>query len=393
MQAFAAWRWWNFYESRAPEGKTLLRLNLDETSLCVYQGDVKGAVFVSRLRASTLKQHVPRAKRRRNVTLVATVCDNPSIQHLLPQFIIGNATTFKAKEIDTLRGACPSNVVLIRQKSAWNNERLFATIIRRIAASLEPFVNEMQPVLLYDSAPLHLTGAYHTRVSISYAFLVSGRVLRACQSVRIWPLVMPPKLTWRLQPLDTHGFHPFKIAVHQVYQRNRACTRRGEVDTALFLQSVYEAIRLVFEGREWHRAFEHNGFGLRQTLIAHATKAELQLKRAVIIEPGRPSSAELALCFPKNALKAVKLTHKLFIDHAQVDAVSAPTPSSSSKPGLLMHRCRNVPMHYVLLQWSPCYTQMFLERDGDQVETRPCGLHRNAFTANASESKLLCYGW
>jgi hypothetical protein len=129
----------------------------------------------------------------------------------------------------------------------------------------------------------------------------------ACLSVRIWPLGMPPKLTWRLQPLDTHGSHPFKIAVHQMYQRSRACTRRGEV----FLLSSYEAIRFVFEGRELHRAFEHNGCGLRQALIAHKTKAELQLKRAIIIEPCRPSSAELARCFPKNALKAVEFTDEL----------------------------------------------------------------------------------
>jgi hypothetical protein len=79
----------------------------------------------------------------------------------------------------------------------------------------------------------------------------------------------------------------------------------------VFLLSSYEAIRLVFEGRELHRAFEHNGCGLRQALIAHKTKAELQLKRAIIIEPCRPSSAELARCFPKNALRAVEFTHEL----------------------------------------------------------------------------------
>ena len=44
----AAWQWWNFCESQAPMGKEILRINMDETSACLWQGDGKGTVFANK---------------------------------------------------------------------------------------------------------------------------------------------------------------------------------------------------------------------------------------------------------------------------------------------------------------------------------------------------------
>ena len=158
MQAFAMWRWWNEYEMRVAPGKTILKLNLDETSVCVYQGNVEGNVFLPRGRHPTLAQHVPRAMRRKNLTFVAMVSDNADIQLLLPQFIIGNYATFPARDIGALRATCPPNVFLIRQKSAWNNETLLIVIIRALREALEPHMEAFQPVLIFDAVALHLGG-------------------------------------------------------------------------------------------------------------------------------------------------------------------------------------------------------------------------------------------
>ena len=158
LKAFAAWRWWNEYERRVPAGRQLLKLNLDETSICVYQGDVSGNVFVSRGRHKTIAQRVPRAKRRKNLTLAATICDCPILQPTLPQFLIGNRATFKAREIHALRLACPANVVLLRSKSAWNNEETMIDIIGALRNALDPHMDRVQPILILDAAAIHLGG-------------------------------------------------------------------------------------------------------------------------------------------------------------------------------------------------------------------------------------------
>ena len=44
------WQWYNYAESQVPAGKQTLRINLDETSVCLFQGDAKGTVFFSKKR-------------------------------------------------------------------------------------------------------------------------------------------------------------------------------------------------------------------------------------------------------------------------------------------------------------------------------------------------------
>ena len=46
-QACVAWQWWNYYRSIIPAPQLPLRLNLDETSACLYQSDAGGNILVS----------------------------------------------------------------------------------------------------------------------------------------------------------------------------------------------------------------------------------------------------------------------------------------------------------------------------------------------------------
>ena len=74
-------------EANVDAGKMPLRINTDETSICVFQGKRKGAVFVKKAR-----QKVSKSQRRKNLTLLAFVCDRADIQPHLPQIIIGSSS-------------------------------------------------------------------------------------------------------------------------------------------------------------------------------------------------------------------------------------------------------------------------------------------------------------
>ena len=158
LQARASWRWWNFYEDRVVAPRVMLKMNLDETSLCVHQGGLRGTIFLPHARRRELGQRVSKGKRRTNVTLVAIICDDSCIQKRVPQFLIANESTFKAKDMPALRLAAGPNVIVLRRKSAWNNEHIMCSIIRRIRATLEDIWETLQPVLMFDAAALHLTG-------------------------------------------------------------------------------------------------------------------------------------------------------------------------------------------------------------------------------------------
>ena len=80
VKACVAWRWWNHYESLVPAAKTVLSLNLDETSISLFPGNVAGDVLLSKKRARSLGQRVPRAKRRCCMTHVGVICNRSDIQ-------------------------------------------------------------------------------------------------------------------------------------------------------------------------------------------------------------------------------------------------------------------------------------------------------------------------
>ena len=107
IQAAVVWQWFNFLKGQVPGGKAVLRLNVDETSVCLFQGGGKGTVIAGKRKirdrapdgaSASVEpvQKVTRTTRRTCMTHVAFVCDRPDIQPLLPQVVIGNERTFPA---------------------------------------------------------------------------------------------------------------------------------------------------------------------------------------------------------------------------------------------------------------------------------------------------------
>ena len=241
-------------------------MNLDETGLCLFQGGGKGNVFARR--KQRVGQRVPRQKRRSYITHVAVVCDQSDVQPVLPQFIVGNERTFRVQDMPALRRACPPNVVLVRQHSAWNNNMLCARIIRRIGASLAMFATRCQPVLLLDASRIHC----------------AREVINACNQAGIWVVFIPAMLTWLLQPLDTHAFQAYKARLRFEYRRVR-CDRVGQDLTIVeFIVCVCVAVRMVVQDTRWKVAFDKDGFGARQTLVSTRIRGQFE-PTAPIVPP------------------------------------------------------------------------------------------------------------
>ena len=312
-QASAAWRWWNYVESRAPAGKTILRVNLDETSVCLYQGAVKGTVFWRKRGAPAEEEPVQRAgraKRRTCMTHVALICDRSDIQPLLPQVVIGNCHTLLQRDWAALVATCPGNVHLVRQQSAWNNRYLCARIVRMLAAALRPYFATVQPVLLMDAVKIH----FHPVV------------LDACHRAGIWPVMIPPKLTWLLQPCDTHAFQLYKLQLKAAYQRRRVESPTGELTVKEFLPCIYGAIRHVLQGRRWDHAFDSDGFGRNQTALSPFVQRQVQLESPLRVLHGEPSPDQLKLCLPARSRLNVATFMRPFVAPKALAAPASAVP-------------------------------------------------------------------
>ncbi len=286
-QARASWQWFNFCAAQVPVGKTLLRVNTDETAICLFQGGGKGNVFVSRGEAAA--QHVPRSRTRTYLTRVAFVCDNPLLQARLPQILVANTHTVSAAEHAALAGTLPPNFKLLRCQSAWMNERLAAQIVRWLRDSLSDVLDEYHVVLVLDAFPAHTTPL----------------VFRACTATAIWPVLVPAQATWLLQPLDTHGFLSYKVRLQRAYQEARLSTETGEVRIGGLLSCIVTAVRDALESRDWASAFTSDGFSPGQMGVSERVLNHLQLTGAASAPRERPSPEQLALCFPRNRVVPV----------------------------------------------------------------------------------------
>ena len=301
-QAAAAWQWFNYAAAQAPTGSTILRINLDETSVKLFQGDGKGAVFFKKKRGrpglgaaeeGEAVQAVSLKKKRACLTHIGLICDRAEVQPALPQVLIGNEATFLAGEFADLQAACPANVFLVRQRSAWSNVetcmrvlRLLAAALRRHeAAAVHPPLKRLQPVLLMDACRLH----------------IHSSVARSCAALGIWLVVVPARLTWLLQPLDTRAFQIYKEHFRAAYQRARLETADGQLAVADFLAAFFDTIRRVLQGRRWASAFEGDGFGPRQAKVSAYILRELQYDEPPAVPSEAPTSEMLQLWFPRRS--------------------------------------------------------------------------------------------
>lgn len=301
-EAEAAWQWHNHLESKVEVGRRLLRINLDETALCLCQDDQKGNVFLHK--GHNAMQKASLAARRAYITHVALVCDDATVQQSLPQIVICNERTLPQKVHGALQASLGDNFVLLRCASAWVNTDVMVEIVRLLAEALEPHITTLQPLLMLD--------AYRAHIGI--------RIFHAGARHNIWVLVVPAGLTWLLQVLDTHVFRAYKSCLRNAYQL--LCVQNG-LEThslALLLDAVREATAVVINTEEWSDAFTKNGFGQSQSQVRPRVLKALEMKVSAAVPLDRPTESQLRLCFPRKA----KLFYKAI--WPGVDHIASPIP-------------------------------------------------------------------
>lgn len=287
---------------RVPAHTKVIKLALDETSLLCFSGKHIGNVF------KKVAQHKPKAHRRKCISLITTISDDPDVQQRIPSFIIGNFHTFLKKEMAALCEAAGDRVQLIRkhraccffvvfvrvgrQSSAWNNGSTFAHVVETLAKAIAPRENE-QLILIMDSLPVH----------------IAPSAIRSLVKHRIWPVIIPPLCTSRLQIPDTHVFSPLKSEL-----RDRCDEMRGKLKGGMSMQAYLEAVRMALDSvvyaRAWGDAFVQNGFSLHQKGISKRFAAVVGNVR---IDSGVPSEAAVALCVPRNHLRSAKMLRQKFL--------------------------------------------------------------------------------
>ena len=273
-----------------PNGKKVLSINLDETAVRAFPGAVKGLVSLSPKmkrcrRIGVHAQPASRSQQRSCLTHVACLCDVPEIEAVLPHFFIGNESVLPLYVQRSVTPSLAKNVFLLRRKSAWVNGDIMVTIVKTIAMILKPYQHQYQPILLWDALKSHL----------------SPSVLRAAGARGIWTIVIPAKITWLLQPADTHAFAKYKAYLRRAYLNFALASSDGRVGVEQILKAMNEAVRYVFRGNRWSESFTGNGFGRKQTNVRASIWAHLGLETPTDVPHTLPSLQQFCHIWPQRS--------------------------------------------------------------------------------------------
>ena len=270
--------------SKCPAGKKPLLINLDETSLGVHVKAGAGTVVTARTPgglAEMLGTKPTLADLRGAVTHVALVCDEPSLQPLLPQVLIGNKKLFTKKL--TKQVVVPKGVHLLSEKTSWNSAAIMVKILGLLAEALEPHRAKFQPVLLLDCCTCHL----------------SRTVLDEARARQLPLVCVPASTTYLLQPLDTRVFQGYKSFLRAGYLQLQTQSAEGRVPPDAWLRLVMEVASKYLRSHSWREAFVSVGAG-----AADATQLSTALRSRELPFPTgdapRISQEQLTNLLPKN---------------------------------------------------------------------------------------------
>lgn len=284
LQATAYFRWINAALAAAEQEPLII--NMDEASLAYHVGGGVGTVLRTQPLSSLRPADRSRlSDRRGNVTYLASICNDPSLNSKLPQILLGNTHRFSLRLLGQAKGFLPDNIILWRESSAWNNRQVMQRYIQVLCKSLEECMAERSVFLVVDMAPCHI----HPDV----------RAMAMKTGIRM--LLVPGGLTGALQPLDTHVFREFRRKLQALWLESRSSVPRGELCMSDWLKVVRGAILSVVAGKDWQCAFEQTGILFFQS---HLTAQRLHLlgwEACPQVAPGLPGLGQGGAMFPRRS--------------------------------------------------------------------------------------------
>jgi hypothetical protein len=289
-QALTYFQWMNLALSECPHGKKPLILNLDETAVAYAYASQKGMIVSkTRLPEGTCKASETissRADIRGNVTFIAIICDDPLIQPRLPQFILGNEHKFTHRLLASVAGQISGNFIISRQKSAWNCHVTMRTVLSQIRDKLADLTDSRYIILTLDMASCHIHDTIYQHA-------------RRC-NIRL--VYIPAKLTFLLQPCDTHLFIKLKRKLRELWVKARYRHAKGQVEDKDWLLLVCAAAKQVLNGTKWSHAFQATGALNGQGSLSSSIKMFLEWSETPVVLHGAPSVEDVQFCFPKGRL-------------------------------------------------------------------------------------------
>jgi hypothetical protein len=286
---------------------------MDETSICFHYGQQKGLV-VSKHSLPPNRKHkketVKTEDAKAHVSFLAFFTHDPEIQPKLPQIFIGNKHKFTAKLLKELAPHIPEGFFLWREESSWNNAVLMRKAMSQLMKHLKEHVDTHQVILVLDSARCHL----HPSIA----------QLATRLGIRL--LYVPARLTWLLQPADTHGFGRMKQRLRKKWLDLCVKSSSGEISHSDWLSALFKVVRKLLCEVQWQHAFESDGL-LDENKVNHRILNEVGWSGPKSVSSDILTQEQLSVVLPRRT----KVNQASFFKWAMPKAGPKPKPKPKAK--------------------------------------------------------------
>ena len=288
-QVEACWQWHNSLVRVCPVGKTTLTINIDETYVNFSQGIYKGNLAVGThdlpAHAPPLMQHATRSELRMGLTHVGVICDVPVVQPLLPQILIAPKNVLTKRDLAGVRAAMPQPIYVIHKKSKWVNVKILVWLMQMIHWSLRHVRSLYHVVIMLDVLAVHFC----------------PELLRCMDTLPFKYMFILAKLTWLIQPCDTHCFALYKRFLKLIVLRYRARNVFSTVQAVpVWFRFIADIIVNLMNQRSWVSAFRENGFGDSQMHVSDYIKRHLVTTTFLPVSGHHPDVDIFGFIFPSN---------------------------------------------------------------------------------------------
>ena len=304
-------RWMRHVLGQRLCGKPAVVINMDETFLNNIKTWKKGVVIqraCGEHRHDGDIRHDPSMGR---TSLLASVCSHAAVQRVFPQIRLpgGKQGKVPSEPIRQAYGSAGAPQVAVHGTSGWNT----AMTMKYYITSLRKAVRQGAPghasVLVMDCAPSHL----------------SADVLTHAQRLGVQIVIIPARLTWLMQPLDTHVFAQLKRKIRMAEYDWKACRSDRRLAPPARIDLHSHAIREVLVESDWSQTLDRAGLTLSTVplrgQLAQAVAGQDLAQRA-------PSVQDLADLFNMTVERATTLRRLLLPTLAaplsRGDAAAAP---------------------------------------------------------------------
>ena len=167
-------------------------VNMDETMLSNVKERAKGVVADARRLANTASMRISRETAMPRTSLIAAICDDNRVQSRLPQLRLPRKVREHALSRPLRRAYCHARKpqMSLHGGSGWCNASIMTVWLRALKSAVAQAAPGRPLLLVMDDCSIH----------------ICDQVLLACVRLKIGVVIIPARMTWALQPLDTHVF-------------------------------------------------------------------------------------------------------------------------------------------------------------------------------------------